>query len=764
MAKSRVTPLSGISIPRAEANGLLCSYKLANVCLRALRQKPAAVHFLVDSSCLMAAMKSSRGKLSPYLANRRSQIEEYVYDWQEKYPETTVYLPKHIPGHRNVSDLGTRGLANPVDVDLGSEWQNGPGFLMDPFNKWPVSNEDFDEIPDEELLPKHRLNTVRIHEIPPLMKSMRTIFQHFNDFQKCLGTLARVLRASREASKIKGGWCGQNQQELIMTSLKKPLLPEDYENAEEIAFMLFQPEVEETLKNPPPSRKKSTNARQFSRELKGKMNFQSLSPFKHNRIWVTRGRFGSELGRILGPNQLPILPSSCSLAKVIMTSAHCEAHRGASDTCFRSRSKAWIIRAKPLAETISKNCPKCPFLWKQHLGQQMGQLPPERLHLGEKPWTAITLDLFGPYLVKPFKNSRTRIKVWPIVFTCLSTGATHIELSEGYGADPFLQAFAVFTSTRGYPSEVYTDKGSQLTRAAENVAEKSENWNWQKIEESTAKQRTKWRFAPAASQWRNGMSESRVKAFKQSLDYLMPAGAQNLTTAEFYTLLKLCCNLINDRPLGVKRANNSLDGDIIPITPNHLLLGRSSKQPPDSYVEKNDENKLTRRMKFIHEIEEQWWNLWFHQIWQDLFPMNKWIEPRENLKPGDICLKGSTPSLKKGKYIVCRIKEAYPDEKGLVRTVLIQYRPQDSREKSLPYVSKDLKEERISVQRLVLIVRAKDIMSDDVLLSDGNEELRVDLHKEDGGQPGVDAHAVQRVGPEAGLLVAQPAILGPQDQ
>ena len=46
---------------------------------------------------------------------------------------------------------------------------------MDPFNKWPVSNEDFDEIPDEELLPKHRLNAVRIHEIPPLMKSVKGI-------------------------------------------------------------------------------------------------------------------------------------------------------------------------------------------------------------------------------------------------------------------------------------------------------------------------------------------------------------------------------------------------------------------------------------------------------------------------------------------------------------------------------------------------------------------------------------------------------------
>ena len=348
-----------------------------------------------------------------------------------------------------------------------------------------------------------------------------------------------------------------------------------------------------------------------------------------NRVWVTRGRFGTELGRIIGPTELPILPSTCRLAKLIMTSAHRQAHRGASDTCFRSRNKAWIVRARPLAEKTARECPRCPLIWKLHLGQQMGQLPPERLHVGEKPWTAISLDLFRPYQVKPYNNARMKIKVWPVVICCMTTGATHIELSEGYGADSFLQAFANFASVRGYPSQVYTDKGSQLTRASENVTENSENWNWQQIEQATAQNRTSWRFAPAASQWRNGMSESRVKAFKEALDNLMPAGANNLSKSEFYTLLKLCCNMINDRPLGVKRANNAMDGEILPITPNLLLLGRSSTQPPDRYVRLDDHNKLTKRMRFIHEIEQQWWNMWFHQVWHDLFPLNKWVDKRE---------------------------------------------------------------------------------------------------------------------------------------
>ena len=330
---------------------------------------------------------------------------------------------------------------------------------------------------------------------------------------------------------------------------------------------------------------------------------------------MTRGRFGSELGKIIGPRELPILPASCPLARSIMISAHNEAHKGQSDTCFQSRTKAWILQGRRLAEQVSRECPRCPILWKKHLGQQLGNLPPERLHFEEKPWTAVFLDLFGPYSVKTVAG-RSRVKVWPLVIGCFSTGATHIELCVNYGSDAFLQAFTNFATVRGYPAQVYTDKGSQLARASQNVAENPVNWDWKHIQAATAQMKTTWRFCPSASQWWNGMAESRVKAFKQALDNLMPAGVENMNHAEFFTLLKLCCNLVNERPLGVRKVSDRIDSDILSITPNMLLLGRSSTQPPDDYVSPEDENKLTRRIKFIQEAENQWWRMWYCQVWR----------------------------------------------------------------------------------------------------------------------------------------------------
>ena len=127
------------------------------------------------------------------------------------------------------------------------------------------------------------------------------------------------------------------------------------------------------------------------------------------------------------------------------------------------------------------------------------------------------------------------------------------------------------------------------------------------------------------------MAEARVRAFKEALDHVMPAGAKDLNFAEFDALLKKVSNLVNDRPLGVKRSGNTEDGEILPISPNMLLLGRSAMQPPEHYVEPEDENKLTLRTKFIEEVETLWWKLWYCQIFENLFPRHKWKDPSENL-------------------------------------------------------------------------------------------------------------------------------------
>ena len=90
----------------------------------------------------------------------------------------------------------------------------------------------------------------------------------------------------------------------------------------------------------------------------------------------------------------------------------------------------------------------------------------------------------------------------------------------------------------------------------------------------------------------------------------------------------------------------------MPLTPNHLILGRKDEMP--------------------------------------------------NLAAGDVCLLRYEGKVGKGDYKLCKVEEMQPDNKGLVRTVTVAFRPLSAK-KSLPYHSKELTKMIVGVNSVVLI-------------------------------------------------------------
>ena len=74
-----------------------------------------------------------------------------------------------------------------------------------------------------------------------------------------------------------------------------------------------------------------------------------LDPVLSKGRFVTRGRFGSGIAKILGLVELPILLPNSWLSYLIMVQAHQESHSCAKSTLARSRSQAWIVRGLRLA-------------------------------------------------------------------------------------------------------------------------------------------------------------------------------------------------------------------------------------------------------------------------------------------------------------------------------------------------------------------------------------------------------------------------------
>ena len=85
----------------------------------------------------------------------------------------------------------------------------------------------------------------------------------------------------------------------------------------------------------------------------------------------------------------------------------------------------------------------------------------------------------------------------------------------------------------------------------------------------------KWIFGSADSPWQQGAVESFVKAAKRAICFAV--GKQRLTVPEFLTVCAEAANLLNERPIG---ALPSADSELNVLTPNSLLLGRSTAKNP----------------------------------------------------------------------------------------------------------------------------------------------------------------------------------------
>jgi hypothetical protein len=57
-------------------------------------------------------------------------------------------------------------------------------------------------------------------------------------------------------------------------------------------------------------------------------------------------------------------------------------------------------------------------------------------------------------------------KRWICLFTCLNSGAVHLEVAQSLSLEDFLRCFSQFVSLRGKHTVIYSDNGTNL-RAGE---------------------------------------------------------------------------------------------------------------------------------------------------------------------------------------------------------------------------------------------------------------------------------------------------------
>ena len=133
-----------------------------------------------------------------------------------------------------------------------------------------------------------------------------------------------------------------------------------------------------------------------------------------------------------------------------------------------------------------------------------------------------------------------------------------------------------------------------------------------------------------------------------------------------------------------------------------LLLGKTSTGNLESTVMEEKEDKFTRRAALVDKLERDWWQMWYTQCFDSLFPFPKWRHAMQNLKVGDIVLFGADNKVGKGDYRLARVCDVNLDADGLARDAMVEFRPRRGA-KGLPYTTKNLERKKLPIQRLVLI-------------------------------------------------------------
>ena len=91
----------------------------------------------------------------------------------------------------------------------------------------------------------------------------------------------------------------------------------------------------------------------------------------------------------------------------------------------------------------------------------MADLPQERC-TEAAPFTYCGVDMLGPLIIK---ERRSELKRYGALFTCFSSRAVHIDLTNSLDADSFILALRRFMARRRTVRSIWSDNGANFVGA-----------------------------------------------------------------------------------------------------------------------------------------------------------------------------------------------------------------------------------------------------------------------------------------------------------
>ena len=638
MAKARVVPQASVTIPRLELMAAVVAARLSVILERELRLEKVQHFYWTDSNIVLGYLRNDSKRFKIFVANRIQEIQDIsrASQW------------RHVSGQHNPADLASRGLKG-AEIINSQLWFKGPPFLHQ--RHIIIDNTEIDNIRDDD----QELRTVVCHAIDSTDELDIFNFSLFSEWRSLTRGIARAkLLAGMLKKSLSIGSRLRSNNKLGF----KPLDVTDLQNAELLVI-------------------KAVQRSYFSEEIDSLKAGEGLTDNELKRLDCFLDKFGVlRVGGRLRFTSLysalkhpVVLPKGAYVSELLIRDCHRSIrHQGRGMTVNEVRARGyWVIGLNSLVKSLIRSCVTCQALRGNTLGQKMADLPADRAECSP-PFTYVGVDIFGPFLVK---NRRTVIKRYGAIYTCLTTRAVHIEMTYNLTTDAFIHSLRKFMAIRGPVRLIRCDNGTNFVGANQELCQAMKTIQSDSLRNFTLENNCdiEFRTNPPSASHMGGAWERLIRVVRSVLSGILDQHSTRLDDCSLSTFLYEAAAIINTRPLSLEHVTDPDHPE--PLTPNHLLTGKSKiVLPPPGEFNQGDVYSL-KRWRCVQYMADQFWTRWKREYLQYLQLRSKWQRQKREARVGDVVLltDANTPRNDWRRGV---ITEVFISRDGYVRSVRLR--------------------------------------------------------------------------------------------